>query len=713
MKKQFLLLALIPCLTFAGERSLEQAASIAQQFMSSQSIAHRAPGHAKVKCVYTQSMPTLEREAFYVFSTADKGFVMVSAETNAPEIIGYSDENVFASKDLPDHIQSWFDYYAQQMEWLAEHPTAKAFAPSQSYTPVEPLLGKIEWGQSNPYNYFCPIMKGEKNRSPAGCIATAMAQILGYHQWPKHSRGQHSLPYDRSVILDYDKDGEYDWENIYLGNYHTDNTTPKQDTAIAKLMWHLGVACDMQYSANGSGASGYEMIYRAIRHFDIDSSAQIYYLDFLHAEAFTNLIYEQLQQKQPCMITGSTVKREGHAFVGDGIDEEGKVHINWGWDGMYNGYFYVTLLDPEHHGTGGSASELAFTESVIAYVNLIPNANNKPVPTMVGGDTLWYGGKSLVVGRKDTLPVFINNFYGAGLWSVDAEVGVGIYQDEQFVRWFHHGYLNPVIEEIPSEDHSDVFPDDLPNGVYDLKACYQPRNEEQVKLIPLLFGGKIQLEVTSDQIIVNGGIDLTMSDVREDIGEHSVLLRWESKAPYFHVEIASDIRLYEDTVIDKPEFSFANDSTGVYTYSVTPLDKDKKPSVWPGKSGIVFLCKRCPITNLQCTGENLSAAISWESEAPKFRIELKKGKKTIANSFISDQSCSFTVDKGTYTFTVTPYDLSEKFNIGNSETLEIQLPFKSDDIHNLFLRRPVLKHLEGQQVIVNINDKKYTVLGNE
>lgn len=722
MNKQLLvILALVPTLMVANERSFEQASAIAQQFMFSQSSAHRAPANqVKPQCVYTQSMPNLEREAFYVFNNTDKGFVIVSAETNAPEIIGYSTENTFVAKELPSHIQAWFDYYAQQLEWLAEHPTAKAFAPSKTYTPIDPLLKNIEWGQDEPYNLMCPIIKGESARSVTGCTATAMAQIMGYYQWPKHSKGQHSLPYDRSKEIDYDKDGEYDWDNILLGNYYYTRTTPKQDSAIAKLMWHVGVACDMQYSSNGSGASEVEMARRSIQHFDYDSTMQEYYLDYMGAQAFTDLLNEQLTLKQPCLVTGFTQDWSvGHAFVCDGINEIGKVHINWGWDGVANGYFYATLLDPKNQGTGGSASDLAFTQQVAAVVNIKPNAHGKQIPNPVVIDTFYYEGNNLVIGRQEILTPAIKGVYTLGLWDgYKGDVGLGIYKDGQFVKWLYKNF-----EKIGywGDDNvksmSGYFPKDLPNGEYELYPTSQAQGYSEIVRAQVVSPiCQVRLEVTDEQIIINGGIDLTISNFKQQTSDNSVQFQWESKAPYFRVEIASEKGVYVDEVIDQTQFSFTNDSVGVYTYTITPLRKDKQPSVWIGQSGEVFLSKVCPVTNLQCTGKDFSVVITWESEAPKFRIAVTKGKKSIASGITNTTSTPLTYNvKGTYTFSVTPLDESETYTIGETQTMEITLPFQGSDLFNLHKTNTpqVFKHLEGQQIIINQKEKKYTILGNE
>lgn len=717
-KKLIILFALVPALAFAEERTVEQAAVIAEQFISTQAMGHRAPGSVALTYSYTQAMPTLDREAFYVFSTGQKGFVMVSAETNTPDIIGYSNENTFVAQDLPAHIQAWFDNYARQIEWLAQHPEVKAYAPSKTYTPIEPLLKKIEWGQDEPYNYLCPIMPGEKSRSVVGCTATAMVQIMGYYQWPKHSKGQHSLPYDRSQSIDYDKDGAYDWDNILLGNYYFTRTTPKQDTAIAKLMWHAGVACDMQYSANGSGASEVEMARRAIQHFDYDSTMQEYYLDYMGAEAMTDLLNEQLTLKQPCLLTGYTTNWEGHAFVCDGIDEKGLFHINWGWDGVANGNFQITLLDPNNQGTGGSASDLAFTQYVAAVTNIKPNEHGKPTPNPIVIDSFYYEGNNLVIGKNEKLTPAIKGVYTIGLWDrFKGDVGLGIYQNGQFVKWLWSYSENTEYGSDEVKRTSIAFPKDLPNGEYELYPTYQGQGCDEILRAQVVSVCQIQLEVTDTQVIINGGIDLTLSDLELQMGDYYAYFTWNSKAPYFRVKIDSDTRTVVDSVISSTAFLFKNDSIGVYYYHIQPLTKKKTPSAWQGQRGEFFLMKECAIEDLQVepTEDEFAVTIRWVSEAPKYNIELKKGKKIIASNFITSPSCPLTAEEGTYTFSVTPYEEAEKYAIGETQTIEITLPYvQPDGLEELYSTpRQAIKVINGQEIIVQKNNHQYNILGNE
>ncbi len=715
-KKLFFILVFVPALAVAEERTLEDAAVIAQQFMATQS-GHRAPRQTPLTCAYAQTMPHLEREAFYVFNTPQQGFVLVSAETNAPDILGYSDNNAFVAQDLPAHIQSWFDYYAAQVEWLAQHPSVKAYETKQTYTPIDPLLKQMEWGQDEPYNLMCPIMPKENQRSVVGCLATATAQIMGFHQWPKHAKGQHSLPYDRSITLDYDKDGEYDWDNILPVNYYYTQTTPQQDSAVAKLMWHVGVACDMQYSANGSGASEFEMAYRMLEHFDYDPSIQEYYLDYSPADTFVNMLYQQLLFEQPCLITGFTTNWEGHAFVCDGIDDKGLIHINWGWDGVANGNFRVTLLDPNNQGTGGSASDLAFTQYVAAIVNIKPNEGGDYTPSQLVTDSVCYTGKSLVVNRGDKLSIEMKRLSVEGLWSFSGQVGLGIYQNGQFIRWFKHSHQDISYYSTDKLDMSATFPKDLPNGKYDLCFSYQSDGQEKIERSYFTNRYCVHLEVTDDQIIINGGIDLTMSDVETQLDDHLAYLTWTSKAPFFHVQITSDKRTMVDSVISSTAFLFKNDSTGIYHYTILPLTKDKTQSVWQGKSGEFFLTKECPVTDLQVTGteDEFSVVITWVSEAPKFKIEVKSGKKSIASAFISATNSPLTIAEGTYTFSVTPYEEAEVYPIGDTQSIEITLPFvQPDGLEELYSTpKQTIKVINGQQIILQNNNHRYTILGNE
>ena len=173
-------------LMMAGDVTPEQAEQVAQQFLNSHRLTVKSQPAARLNMV--QHRKTSRRAgaptAYYVFNVEqDKGFVVVSGDDRTVPILGYGETGSFDVDNMPENMKAWLQGYVDQIEWLNAHPETpvvkKAMRRAQQV--VKPLI-KTHWGQNDPYNLFCP-MDGE-NRSVTGCVATAMAQLMYYHQYP-------------------------------------------------------------------------------------------------------------------------------------------------------------------------------------------------------------------------------------------------------------------------------------------------------------------------------------------------------------------------------------------------------------------------------------------------------------------------------------------------------------------------------------------------
>lgn len=120
--------------------------------------------------------------AFHVFNIGDAdGYVLVSGDDRMPDILGYSDNGNFDGKSISDNLRGWLQGYERQYEYLKTHPDAKQISRgSDTREPIAPMLECL-WSQYSPYNDQCP------EGCPTGCVATAMAQIMYYHKWPKQT----------------------------------------------------------------------------------------------------------------------------------------------------------------------------------------------------------------------------------------------------------------------------------------------------------------------------------------------------------------------------------------------------------------------------------------------------------------------------------------------------------------------------------------------
>lgn len=390
MKKYllFFLATFVCCgMLFAAPRSEQQALQAAVQYLSSSSHVSKAPVSAQALSLGWTAKQANGEPAFYVFNRGEgEGFVIISAEDRTRTVLGYADSGVFDEAAIPSNTRAWLDRYARAVNQVTTRPASARKAPAQrakmSYPAIDPIC-KTTWNQGDPYNRMCP-MDGS-SRSVTGCAATAAAQVMKVHNHPTKGTGSHSYEWTNSngttqTLSANFGNTTYNWANMKNSYSGTETTTQKN--AVATLMYHCGVSCDMGYSASGSGASGLAMINAFVTYFGYDPAIRSILLDYMGEYTFLDAIVSDLELGRPVYFTAFTPSGGGHAFVCDGIDADGLVHINWGWGGQCDGNFVVTVLNPEEQGIGGSPNDESYTEGVTAYTQIQPNANGKPCYTI-------------------------------------------------------------------------------------------------------------------------------------------------------------------------------------------------------------------------------------------------------------------------------------------------------------------------------------------
>jgi len=189
---------------------------------------------------------------------------------------------------------------------------------------IEPLL-QTAWGQGSPYNLLCPVKNGKHCQT--GCVATAMAQIMHYHQWPAEG---------------------YDWDNMQLT--YKGGETEEQQLAVAKLIHDCGVAVNMDYGIYSSAAWEGDAAVALVRDFGYAESVQEIFAVFYDSrEEWENTIYNELAAGRPVFYGGMPAGYL-HQFVCDGY-KDGKFHFNMSWpykaDGWYT--FDEISIFPDSH----------------------------------------------------------------------------------------------------------------------------------------------------------------------------------------------------------------------------------------------------------------------------------------------------------------------------------------------------------------------------
>ena len=210
---------------------------------------------------------------------------------------------------------------------------------------VGPLL-TTKWSQSPPFNNLFPIVPGhpkehsQNGRLITNCATTAWAQIINFHKHPERSSGTSSVvdPYGVTVPAVNLSQFPYDWNNI-RDTYRIDGTdkNEQEKNAMARLMYHVGLARGI-YTNIGSWSTQY---YRMMtENFGYDKSFRRILRLFYTDTEYEALLRAQLDAGLPMYASGG-----GHAFVIDGYDSQGRFHINLGWRGSRDGWYYISDMN--------------------------------------------------------------------------------------------------------------------------------------------------------------------------------------------------------------------------------------------------------------------------------------------------------------------------------------------------------------------------------
>jgi len=312
---------------------------------------------------------------YYVFeNTAQKGFVIVSADDRFYPVLGYSLDNEYRADNQPDNLSSWMEKYALQIEYAKTHEISEAAEISkqwktyntESFTiretkgakSVSPLCGDILWDQGAGWNDRCPADEASEagnGKVFAGCVATAMGIILKYWSYP--IQGSSSKSY---YIYPYGTLSANFATSAYFWNLMP-NTEPTEYTAL--LLYHLGVSVSMMYGPDGSGAYSQNVPNALTSYFKISSSCS--YVDkdnYTQYDWINTVLKPQIDAGKPIYYSGSHQTDGGHAFVCSGYDENDYFHFNFGWSGFSNGFYAVTDVN-------------GFNLDNSAVINIIPSGS--------------------------------------------------------------------------------------------------------------------------------------------------------------------------------------------------------------------------------------------------------------------------------------------------------------------------------------------------
>lgn len=311
---------------------------------------------------------------FYIFNLKVSGFVIVSADDIVIPILGYSTTSKFDATDIPDNAAKWLEGYLGQIRYAIENklePSDEIIKEWQELLinsasksiqarggSVSPLI-QTTWNQSPHYNAFCPFDKNANDYAVTGCVATAMAQIMKYHNYPTKGSGFHSYNHSKFGTLSANFGSTtYQWNSMPIN-------VSSSNSAVATLMYHCGVSVDMNYGVNESGAAGAIVVSPSLKkYFGYANSVDIKERKDFTTNQWISLLKQELDASRPMYYEG-TGQQSGHAFVCDGYDNNGLFHFNWGWGSLADGYYNINTLNPKNLGTGAGLGNYNSNQKVV------------------------------------------------------------------------------------------------------------------------------------------------------------------------------------------------------------------------------------------------------------------------------------------------------------------------------------------------------------
>lgn len=427
MKKDLLLLLslmlLLSVSAIASPRSYQQAKAIAQRQAAMLGIEMDAEVAASAKAAPRMSVSSAvspSATCYYVFANGeDKGFTIVSGDDRMPEVVGYSAQGTYDPDHLPVNYVGFMKAYQETVEALLKGDAqvsgglaeARQWRAERAGTAaVAPLLGGIKWNQTEPYNNRCPLYDGT-NRSVTGCVATAMAQVMMYHQYPKELKAtiKAYITKSKGIEIPAINSGEtYDWDNM-LPDYSQSDYTSAQADAVAKLMYHCGAAVEMNYGPS-SGANVTPAILATYFGYDADLMQDLTRTCFTLQQWMT-LIDNELKAKRPILYSGKS-SDGGHEFVCDGSDGKGLYHINWGWGGYQDGYFDLTILQPKKGGAGSGSAVDGYNRDCSMIIGIAPDNGmvDEPLASYPQIMSMDHGGMTSITWTKTTREHVLESF---------------------------------------------------------------------------------------------------------------------------------------------------------------------------------------------------------------------------------------------------------------------------------------------------------------
>ena len=535
--KKFLIFASVLLATLATATAAPVTPSQAQQ-AAKQFMQERRPG------VIVQSTPvsrtprkmnghaTVTQPNYYIFNTTNnKGYVIVSGDDRTTSILGFTDSGSFDPTNIPANMRGWLENYDKQIQALDELGVlGTGFStPRPTRNSISPLVTS-HWDQGAPYWDHCPEFmditeEGDTVGELAytGCVATSMAQIMNYYKFPLTI--SQPIP---SYLVTFYMNEEYgvfetdmlepmyfDWDN--MKDRYTGAETQAEKDAVAWLMLYAGCAAHMQYGLNASSTSDPYIPTALNDYFNYDAKL-VYRSDYDQAQ-WEDMIYNELVEGRPMIYNGRAGTGGGHSFVCDGYAYGDYFHINWGWGGLGDGYFVLSVLNPYAGGIGATTSLEGYNIDQTAIIGIQPGYSGQPeeVDHRLTVWNMYYTGTRsfersddgyFKLNKRRYIKVTAEDHIDDGTKYLR---GIALYDaNDNFIEMIAQTYYGTsfisITDSWPENQSSITYPfgKDLPNGDYKIVPVSSVQGSNDWK--PMIESDRYYIQAT-----INGNM-ITMTD---------------------------------------------------------------------------------------------------------------------------------------------------------------------------------------------------------
>ncbi|MBO4463519.1 MAG: C10 family peptidase [Prevotella sp.] len=554
MKKLLLLMIALLTQTLADAKQIseQEAMQKALQFLQGKQIITKDNARKMNRAPQKDA-----NQAYYIFNVEKGGFVIVGGDDRVPEILGYSEHGKMDLDLAPSNVRWWLDYYSQYINSLDERSTANKVCKAPDSRPAITPMITSTWAQGSPYNEQCPTIDGQ--HCLTGCVATAMAQVMNYYQWPIQTTNV--IPGYTTTMTGIDVPAQpittIGWDKI-MDQYNSwEEYSKEQIDAISNLMLLCGTSVKMEYSLDASIASGALVPAALINFFDYDGGAHIVYRDGYSDEDWENVIYQELQNGRPVIYGGvAAISGEGHAFICHGY-ADGLYYINWGWGSgeLYDGYFALSM-DPR--GKEG----YSFNQTAIIGIQKPHGgaADYKPITVTYMASPV--SSVSRASNEDDFSVSFDWKIQNSLLETKNFEIGFALYQGNTLKELFAvgSGDLNP--DDLIYSSTTLFFGANYPEGTYRLMAVYRENESSEWQKAEGAEHRSIWVKIEGNTLsLVSIGQYFTVET------NGGTIIYVITDAANKRVELVSGYGLYGDVVIPETVEGYRVSSIGLGAFS--------------------------------------------------------------------------------------------------------------------------------------------------